>query len=155
MPTTHVFGSEGTAVNYCLDSVTGLPVAVQSTGGAQAVAVVPGTTGGLLTRKVIATADTNAAVVKGSAGQVFGVELANNAAYAVFVKFFNKATLPTVGTDVPVWTIQVPAGGRAEINRPAGVSFAAGIGMCAVKLVADNDVTPLVAADVVGSVHYK
>jgi len=119
-----------------------------------AVIMTPASSGGLLIAKTVAAASTNATLVKAGAGQVFGVELANNAAYAVFFKLFNKATAPTPGTDTPVWTIQVPPGGRVEINRPAGIAFPLGIGYTITKLVADLDTTVLVAGDVVGSVNY-
>lgn len=114
----------------------------------------PLSTGGLLTRRVIATADTNLNVVKASAGQIYGIELVNAAAYPVFVKLYNKATAPNLAADTPVMTIQVPAGGVREINRPAGVTFPLGIAYAATKAVADTDTTALVAADVVGSINY-
>ncbi len=155
MPTRHSLGDEGTAVLYCADATTGRATAVLSVGGAQSVSMAIATSGGLLNRRLIATADTNAALVKAGATQVYGIEMANNAAYAVFLKLFNKVSAPVPGTDVPVWTIQIPAGGRAEINRPAGVEFPLGLGISATKLVADNDTTALVAADLVGTVSYK
>ena len=155
MPVQHTYGNDFTAVMYAVDSTSGKPTAVTSVAGAQSVAIAPPQSGGLLIGKLIAAATTNATLLKAAPGQVFGVELANNAAYPVFFKFFNKATLPVPGTDTPVWTIQIPPGGRAEVNRPAGVEFNLGIGYSVTKLVADNDVTVLVAADAVGSVSYK
>lgn len=119
-----------------------------------AIVMTPASSGGLLIKKVIAAATTNATVVKAAAGQVFGMEFANNAAYPVFVKLFNKVAAPTPGTDTPVWTIQIPAGGRAEINRPAGVAFSLGIGYTITKLVDDTDVTAVALADVVGTINY-
>jgi len=140
-----------------------MPAAVTSVGGAQSVSITgtlstvmtPGTSGGLLIKRVLATADTNAAIIKATPGQVFGIELGNVAAYAVFVKLFNKTTLPSAAADTPVMIVFIPAGGRVEINRPAGIEFNLGIGMVAVKGAADLDATPLIAGDIVGAVHYK
>lgn len=155
MPTRHTFGNDGSVVPYCVDATTGQPTAITSVGGAVSVAAAPPTSGGLLIKRILATADTNAAIIKASAGQVFGIEIGNTAAYGVFVKLFNKATLPSAAADTPVMIVHVPAGGRAEVNRPAGVEFATGIGVVAVKGSADLDATVLVAGDIVGSVHYK
>lgn len=52
---------------------------------------------------------TNATVVKASAGNVYQVDVTNLTAGPVYVKFYNKASAPTVGTDTPVLTIPVPA----------------------------------------------
>jgi hypothetical protein len=119
-----------------------------------AVVVKPETSGGTSGAKIIAAASTNATSIKASAGQIFGIELANNAAYAVFLKLYNKASAPTVGTDTPVRTIQIPAGGRCEINRPLGFAFSTGIAYAITKLVADADTTVVVADDLVGSIDY-
>jgi hypothetical protein len=119
-----------------------------------AVVVKPETTGGTSGAKVFAATSTNATSVKASAGQIFGIELANNAAYAVFLKIYNKASAPTVGTDIPVRTIQIPAGGRCEISRPLGIAFSTGIAYAITKLVADSDTTTVIANDLIGSIDY-
>ncbi len=109
---------------------------------------------GTLGRRVISAANTNETAVKAAPGQVYGIEMANNAAYAVFLKLYNKATAPNLAVDIPVRTIQIPPGGRCEINRPNGMVFSTGIAYAITKLVADNDTTALAAADVVGSIDY-
>lgn len=52
-------------------------------------------------------ASTNAAVVVSSSRKLFNITIFNPTAAVVYVKFYNKATAPTVGTDIPVMTIPV------------------------------------------------
>src|SRR6516162_4224228 len=66
---------------------------------------------GLTSSRVAAAATTNATSLKASAGEMARIDVFNTATYAVFLKFYNKASSPTVGTDTPVWTIPVSAGG--------------------------------------------
>lgn len=97
-------------------------------------------------------------LVKGSAGRIGGYDIHNNAAAARFVKFYDKATAPTVGTDTPVMTVQVAAGGHVVLPLSAvseGIAFAAGIGIGATNLVADADTTAPSANDVVVNVWYR
>ncbi len=112
------------------------------------------TTGGLSMNRVVAAATTNATVVKASAGQLYAFQFTNVAAYAVFVKFYNKATAPTVGTDVPVLTVGVPAGGTVATSIAQGVAFSLGIGLAITKLAPDADVTALIAGDAIANVLY-
>lgn len=112
------------------------------------------TTGGTLTSKIISAATTNATVVKASAGQVYGIQLSNSGATWAFVKLYNKATAPTVGTDATIEVIGIPPGGRCEINRPIGMPFAAGIGLAITAGFADTDTAAVAAGQVVGSIHY-
>lgn len=107
--------------------------------------------------RIAAAASTNSTLVKGTPGQVYGITLYNNAAYAVFLKLYDKATAPTVGTDVPKLTIGVPAtatGGSVQIDL-SGLGFTLGIGYGITKLIADNDTTVVVANDLQGSLQFQ
>jgi hypothetical protein len=118
------------------------------------IGLVPNTTGGLTIYRNINLGTTGVSV-KGSPGQVYGWYIANNAAYAIFVKLYNKASAPTVGTDVPVMTLEIPAGSAANVNFAQGIAFATGIGIGASKLVADADATALSANDCVCNLLYN
>lgn len=109
---------------------------------------------GLIASKVEAAASVNATSVKAAAGQVYSIQLTNNAAYAVFVKFYNKASAPTVGTDVPVRKIQINAGASFSQASTQGLPFSTGIAYAITKLLADSDTTVVVAGDVVGTIDY-
>lgn len=115
---------------------------------------VPSTTGGLLQKHVVAAATTNATSVKGSAGQLYGVDVYNNAAYPVYVKFYNKATAPTVGTDTVLRTFGVQAGVGRTRCFPDGIAFSLGIGLAITKGITDADTTAVALSDCVVDVDY-
>lgn len=112
------------------------------------------TAGGATSGRIKAAASTNATNLKASAGQVYGYHLFNRAAYEVFVKLHNKASAPTVGTDVPAWTISIPPYGGVAVSFSTGVVFGTGIGYQIVKGVADTDATAVAADDVHGFIAY-
>lgn len=100
-------------------------------------------------------ATTNATAVKTSAGTVFSVTAFNSGAAVAFVKFYNKASAPTVGTDVPVITIPVAAAGFISFELgPMGHRFTTGIALAITNLAADSDATAVAAAQVKVLVSY-
>ena len=100
-------------------------------------------------------ATTNATSVKASAGTVFQIAVSNVGAAAAFVKLFNLATAPTVGTSVPVLTVPVGASGVVSIPfGELGMRFGTGIALSVTNLVADSDATAVAAAQVKVMVSY-
>lgn len=98
------------------------------------------------TYNAVTTASTNAAVVKGSAGHLFELTLSNPTATPVYVKLYNKATAPTVGTDVPVLTVPVAANSTVPLSfGTLGKRFATGIGIAATGAIGATDTTNAVA----------
>jgi hypothetical protein len=94
-------------------------------------------------------ATTNATLVKASAGTVYSVTASNTGAAAAFVKLYNLATAPTVGTSTVAITISVPAGGSTNLSfGTAGARFATGIGLAITNLGTDADTTAVAAAQV-------
>lgn len=107
-------------------------------------------------RIVSAAASTNATSAKGSAGVLFAVKGFNAAATARYLKFYNKATAPTVGTDTPVLTIYLPASTAFALDWPLGRYFATGIAYALTTGGADADTGALTAADVLAlNVEYR
>lgn len=104
--------------------------------------------------RVTAAATTNATSVKASAGRLYGLHLCNLAAAVRFVKFYNKASAPTVGTDTPVATYPLPTGTRLDVDLLSGISFSTGIAYAITGAVADTDTTAIAANDVVGELLY-
>ena len=104
---------------------------------------------------VNSAATTNATSVKASAGTVYNITASNTGGAAAFVKFYNKASAPTVGTDVPVFTMAIPASGTVTI-APAlvGIRFATGIALAITNLAADSDTTAVAAAQVKVATSY-
>lgn len=119
-----------------------------------ATTVLTSTASGMTSSRVNAAASTNATSLKASVGNIGEIDIYNPAAYAVFLKFYNKASAPTVGTDTPVWTIPVAAGGGYSKSFPRGKSFSTGIAYAITKLQADTDTTVVVAGDLTGSIDW-
>lgn len=116
---------------------------------------VPATSGGTADFHLVSAGSNNATSVKGSAGQVYGWSIFNNAAYPIFVKLFNKVTAPVPGTDTPVRTIGVQAGTHVSLAKVMGMAFSLGVGIAIVKGIADNDNTAVLANDCVVDLDYK
>lgn len=98
---------------------------------------------------VNSAATTNATSVKTSAGSVYSITASNTGAAAAFLKLYNKASAPTVGTDVPVLTIPIPASSVQNIEfGTAGHRFTTGIALAITNLAADSDTTAIAASQV-------
>lgn len=96
-----------------------------------------------------AAASTNATVAKASSGDLYSIHGVNAAAAARFLKIYNKATAPTVGTDTPVMTFALVAGQAFDIDCYAHY-FSAGISYALTVNAADTDTTALTAGDIIG-----
>jgi hypothetical protein len=103
----------------------------------------------------VAASGTNAANIKATAGIVTGGVVFNDTEYPIYVKLFNKASAPTLGTDTPVQTIGVQAGETAPIDIPGGLTYAAGIGIAITKGILDSDATAVAAGDCVVDIFYQ
>ena len=126
----------------------------QPVSGTVSANVKPATSGGLTIYRLLAAASTNSNLIKNAAGQVFGWYFFNAAASTRYVKLYNKATAPTVGTDTPVLTLPLPAGGAANVEFTNGIAFGTGIGIGITGALADNDTTAVTANDVVVNLFY-
>lgn len=94
-------------------------------------------------------ASTNARVIKASAGTLYSIKASNANAAVRYLKLYNTATSPTVGTTVPVLMIPIPATGLADVEFGAlGHRFGTGISMALVTGAADSDTTAVAANDI-------
>lgn len=130
-------------------------VAVNSDGSINVTATPGGTstaTGGISStaRILSAAASTNATSVKASAGRVYAVHGFNASGSVKYLKFYNKASSPTVGTDTPVKTIAIPALTAFALDWPVGLSFTTGIALALTTGSADADTGALAAGDILG-----
>jgi len=118
------------------------------------VAVSPrATSAGLATvaRLASAAATTNAASVKTSAGRLYKLRGYNASTSARYLKLYNKASAPTVGTDVPIVTLPLKPSDIFDFDLiPIGEYFSTGIAYALTTGAADTDTGALTAADVVG-----
>jgi hypothetical protein len=123
--------------------------------GATSVVVSSDTPATPTVQSLTAAASTNATSTKTTAGTVYSIALSNYAAYATYFKLYNKASAPTVGTDIPLQTIAVAANSYLAVNMGAlGLRFSTGIAFAMTKLQADTDTTVLVAGDLKDHMSY-
>jgi len=113
----------------------------------------PETSGGLTIYRNIDLDETGKLISTGT-HQLYGWYLFNLAATVRYVKIYNKATAPTVGTDTPVMTIPLVTGGGANVEYNIGIPFSLGLGIGATTGVADNDTGAPAANDVVVNIFY-
>jgi hypothetical protein len=105
-----------------------------------------GTGGTLNAFTSVSAATTNATSVKASAGLIQEVTIANVTATAVYWKLYNKASAPTVGTDVPVLTIPVPASSSTAYTFGAnGKRMTTGIAWALTAAIAATDTSAVTA----------
>ena len=109
--------------------------------------------GGMLMHKTVAAATTNATVVKASPGQVWEIIVNNVNAAVRYLKLYNKATAPTVGTDVPVLTLAIPAASVQQC-RLWGADFTAGISFATTTEATDVGATAISANESVINIGY-
>jgi hypothetical protein len=103
----------------------------------------------------ISTADTNSANIKSSAGTLWSVQASNINAAIRYLKLYDKATAPTVGTDTPICVIPLPASGApVNIVFPQGLNFTLGLGRGIVTGILDNSTAATAASEQVVSIQY-
>lgn len=99
-------------------------------------------------RLLTAAASTNGASVKAAAGRLYHITGQNNAGAARYLKFYNKATAPTVGTDTPVRTLYLPPLQSFVFDFPVGLFFGTGIAIAITTGRTDADTGALTANDI-------
>jgi hypothetical protein len=159
---TYTSGTVTVLAEFRMDAIPQLGVYVANAAGAAlpisfagTVAPASAAAGAMTKARVMAAASTNATSVKASAGRLYELHLCNTSAALKFVKFYNKASAPTVGTDTPVATYALAAnGGRIDSVSVQGISFATGLAYAITGGVADADTTAVAANDVVGELLY-
>jgi hypothetical protein len=109
---------------------------------------------GLSRHAVRTAASTNLSVVKNAPGNLYEIDFYNNAAYDVFFKLYDLTANPTLASDVPRWTIQVPTKSGFSRSYPNGLFFPTGISRAVVKLIADTDTTVVAVDDLIGHLLY-
>lgn len=135
-----------------------LKVALVESTITETVQDLPVTSGGLSTSVTISAASTNATSVKASAGQLYAVQVFNTNAAARYLKLYNKASAPTVGTDTPVKVITIPgntAGGGVAVEFSKGVTFGTGLAFALTTGAPHTDTGAVAANEIVVNLDYK
>jgi hypothetical protein len=162
--TAHTSGTiEGVAFGHRDENSSGLiaaigPVTLEAETTKKIGNVGISTDGGTpIYQKFISATTTNATAVSSVPANMSILHMVNTGDGVRFVKFYNKASAPVVGTDVPLITIGIPAVSSSSFTLPAlvGIDFSIGISFAITLGAADDDATPLtVAANVTGLIAY-
>lgn len=103
----------------------------------------------------VCEASTNGTLVKNSACNLNDIVVSNAAASARFLKIYNKATAPTVGTDVPIRTVRIPADTTLSLNFGTfGIRLSTGLAFAVTAGMADTDATAVGANEVIVDMSY-
>lgn len=109
--------------------------------------------GGTERNRLMTAASTNATSIKATPGQVYAINGTNTTAGTLYLKYYDKATAPTVGTDTPLETYALPPG-PFSFAFPLGSEFLVGIALAITGGIADADTTPTAVNDVVMQTHF-
>lgn len=102
--------------------------------------------------RLISAASTNATSLKGSAGAIGFIYAVNLNAAVRYLKLYNKASAPTVGTDTPIATLAIPAsttGAGFVLAIPGGIYFSTGIAYATTVGIADADTASVAANEII------
>lgn len=105
--------------------------------------------------KLNSAASTNATSVSATADTLlYGYYISNTNSSVCYVKFYNKASAPTVGTDTPVLVLAIPGSGAANVSFPAGVNFTTGLAFATTTGAGDADTGAVAANEVIVNLVY-
>lgn len=94
-------------------------------------------------------ASTNTGFIKNAAGNLISFVATNHGASPAFVKLYQKASAPTLASDVPVQVHQVAAGGTLVMPLSGtGMRFNTGIAIAITRNASDTDTTAIGAGEV-------
>lgn len=93
---------------------------------------------------------TNGTSAKASAAILKSFNGHNAAAAVRYLKIYNKASAPTVGTDTPVFTFAIPASAPFSLSLGDGLYLATGLAYALTTGAADADTGALTAGDILG-----
>jgi len=101
-------------------------------------------------RLLSSAATTNGTSVKAAAGNVMRIRGLNTVASKRYLKFYNKASAPTVGTDTPVLTFVILASAEfvIDLGGANGHYFSTGIAYAITGAAADADTTAISSGDI-------
>lgn len=94
-------------------------------------------------------ATTNATNLKAATCNVFNIHVFNATASVKYLRLYNKASAPTVGTDVPLYEFAIPVSGHTDIPiNDIGLKFSTGLSFAITGAIAVLDNTAVAAGDV-------
>jgi hypothetical protein len=142
------------AITTLATSLATLPALTAGSAQIGTTSLTPQTSGGLSTFHLVSAASTNATSVKASAGQLYGWFIRNTSATDGKVAFHNTAGTPTAGASV-FFSLNIPAGGAANVFGDVGIPFSTGIGITTVTDAADAGTTAVALSALDINLFYK
>ena len=139
-------------VDIAPSQVIGLSAGTEYIGN---VKVLPTISAPVIPLKVISAVGVNATFVQAGPTNINFILIVSTAATPRFVKFYDKASAPVVGTDIPTHTFPLAAGASPIQAPPKGFNFTTGFAFAILLGVADNSTQPFtVAGEVVMMMEY-
>ena len=159
----------GAGTNIATDDIGGVHYQrVKVTYGADGSATDPSSTapfpmagypvasGGASVYYLSSSASTNGANVKASAGQVYGYTVTNSNTSARYLRFYNTAGSPTVGSTATYMAVMIPGSGGVVVPIGSiGIAFGTGIAISLTTGAADTDTGSVAANEIKLTVFYK
>lgn len=100
-------------------------------------------------RLLASAATTNATLVLNNSVDIHRIFGRNTAATSLWLKIYNKATAPVVGTDTPILTLELPTASSFDFDL-SSFYLQLGFGYALTGAAADNDTTAVAAGDITG-----
>lgn len=150
------------AQNLTTMNATALPAGSAIIGNVRIDQTTPGTTNGVVPRGTYtgtggqsptyrnSIASTNGENISGTAKMLYNVYACNHhVTNWAYIKFYNKATAPTVGTDIPLVVVAVRPSDCASLTfGDIGISFGTGVSIAITGGPSTADTTSVAAGDV-------
>lgn len=140
-------------------SVASLPSHAVTNAGTFAVQSTASAAGGYTPGKLVSAATTNATSVTAAATTLGYLTASNVNAAARYLKIYNKASAPTVGSDTPVATFIIPgntAGAGTNIPLPPqGMALSTGFAFALTTEATDAGTTAVAANEIVVNYGFK
>jgi hypothetical protein len=149
--TGYTSGTATATAFFSKDTVSVVP----ATAGTQPTYIVGTTTGSATNLYTVnSAASANAASIKATGANLYGLSVMNTSAATKYVRLFNLTTAPTVGTSVPIMVVAIPATSSKEIEYVPALRFGTGLAVAITGGAAATDATAVAAGDVQLLVSY-
>lgn len=119
------------------------------------VEIVPKANGGSSIYYLSSAATTNGNNVKASTGKLYSIIATNTNASPRYLRFYNTAGAPTVGTTAVYFAMALPGGGGVSFDVSGGVAFSTGIAISLTGAAIDTDTTAIAVNEVKLTLIYQ
>jgi hypothetical protein len=109
-----------------------------------------------LSSRLNSAASTNATSVTTASSTVYRIVASNSNAAVRYLKLYDLAVAPNVGTDIPILSIPLPAVGMADVDFGVedGIRFQNGLAFALTTGAADNNSSAVAAGEIKVIIQY-